>query len=186
MCRYAMSGPYKSHFACFSCRKAFKQPSIVDYLDSRGLGYVFKQLELHWANKKMLKMREKEMGHRLDDLQEEYRKASHKCPECKNEMIDMGLDFKAPRQSNAKAWKTLLGMFHVGHAFHTCGCDGPGWIPKSTGEYRNYLASTRKHYQQQLEKVQKSGALSLEEKQANTTYWAIRIKAIDQEQNGVK
>ncbi len=25
MCRYAMSGPYKSHFACFRCRKGFKR-----------------------------------------------------------------------------------------------------------------------------------------------------------------
>lgn len=27
MCRYAMSGPYKEKFACFSCRKVFKQTS---------------------------------------------------------------------------------------------------------------------------------------------------------------
>lgn len=26
MCRYAMSGPYKEHFACFSCRKMFRRP----------------------------------------------------------------------------------------------------------------------------------------------------------------
>lgn len=25
MCRYAIYGPYKEHFACFSCRKVFKQ-----------------------------------------------------------------------------------------------------------------------------------------------------------------
>ena|SRR5579862_4269749 len=25
MCRYAYSGPYKEHFACFQCRKTFKQ-----------------------------------------------------------------------------------------------------------------------------------------------------------------
>src|SRR5262245_17964958 len=25
MCRYGMYGPYKKHFACFSCRKAFKR-----------------------------------------------------------------------------------------------------------------------------------------------------------------
>lgn len=27
MCRYAMSGPYKEKFACFECRKMFKQTS---------------------------------------------------------------------------------------------------------------------------------------------------------------
>ena len=25
MCRYAVYGPYKTHFACFECRKAFKR-----------------------------------------------------------------------------------------------------------------------------------------------------------------
>ena len=25
MCRYGMSGPYKPHYACFACRRAFKQ-----------------------------------------------------------------------------------------------------------------------------------------------------------------
>jgi len=25
MCRYGLYGPYKSHFACFECRKAFKR-----------------------------------------------------------------------------------------------------------------------------------------------------------------
>ncbi|WP_127539321.1 hypothetical protein [Paenibacillus illinoisensis] len=30
MCRYAMSGPYKDTYACFDCRKSFKQTSRHD------------------------------------------------------------------------------------------------------------------------------------------------------------
>lgn len=30
MCRYAMSGPYKDIYACFNCRKSFKQVSRDD------------------------------------------------------------------------------------------------------------------------------------------------------------
>lgn len=30
MCRYAMNGPYKEVFACFACRKSFKQTSKYD------------------------------------------------------------------------------------------------------------------------------------------------------------
>ncbi|HMP03538.1 MAG TPA: hypothetical protein PKC45_13660 [Gemmatales bacterium] len=30
MCRYADYGPYKRHFACFSCRKAFKRLPFED------------------------------------------------------------------------------------------------------------------------------------------------------------
>lgn len=26
MCRYGMSGPYRDHYACFTCRKSFKWP----------------------------------------------------------------------------------------------------------------------------------------------------------------
>lgn len=29
MCRYAMYGPYKRHFACFDCRKGFKRPALA-------------------------------------------------------------------------------------------------------------------------------------------------------------
>lgn len=182
MCRYAMSGPYKSHFACFSCRKAFKQPPIEDYLDSLGRGYVYKQLRLLWANKTLLQLREAELGHRLEDLEEEYRNATHRCPECSGQMVDMGLDFKPPKQSDSKAWKTLQGMYRVGHAFQTCGCDGPGWIPKSTSDYRRYLASTKRHYEEQLKQVQMATNVSSEEKKEAVEYWASRIKAIGREQ----
>lgn len=185
MCRYAMSGPYKRHCACFSCCKAFKQPPIEDYLDSRGRGYVYKQLRQLWASKKVLQLLEQELGHRLSDLEEEYRKATRKCPECCGEMIEMGLDFKPPKQSDVKAWKTLQGMYHVGHAFHTCGCIGPGWIPKSTSDYRSYLSSAKKHYEEQLELVEQSGGLTPEGKKEAAEYWASRIEAIDREQNVV-
>lgn len=31
MCRYAFSGPYKDHFACFACRKCFKRAPLADW-----------------------------------------------------------------------------------------------------------------------------------------------------------
>jgi DNA-directed RNA polymerase subunit RPC12/RpoP len=30
MCRYGLSGPYKEHYACFTCRKAFKRRLLED------------------------------------------------------------------------------------------------------------------------------------------------------------
>ena len=30
MCRYAFNGPYKEHYACFSCRKVFRQINEQD------------------------------------------------------------------------------------------------------------------------------------------------------------
>lgn len=182
MCRYALSGPYKAHYACFACRKGFKQPPIADYLALRGRGFAYRQLEDRSANETALRLREEELGHRLVDLQDEYRRAIHKCPECGEPMLDMGMDFKPPRQNDAKAWKVLQGMYRVGHAFHTCGCDGPGWIPKSTSDYRKYLVSQQKHYEEQLAHVQRSHVLAEEEKQAAAEYWSSRIAAIRDEQ----
>ena len=182
MCRYAMSGPYKRPFACFSCRKAFKQPPIEDYLAIQGRGYVYKQLRHLWSNEKILRYREEELGHRLTTLEAEYRDATHKCPECGAPMIDLGLDFKPPRQTDHKAWRILQGMYRAGHAFHTCGCDGPGWIPRSTHGYRTYLASRRKHYAAELELVQQSRDLTPEGKKEAAEYWTSRIESIDREQ----
>lgn len=185
MCRYAFSGPYKSHYACFACRKAFKQPPIEDYLDSRGRSYVYKQLLQVGSNQKSLHLCEQELGHRLSDLEDEYRNATRKCPKCGGEMVDMGLDFKPPIQKDEKAWKTLQGMYRIGHAFHTCGCNGPGWIPQSTSDYRSYLSSMRKHYEEQFKQIQMTNDLSAETKKEAIEYWTIRIGAIESEQKDV-
>ena len=181
MCRYATSGPYKPHFACFKCRKAFKQPSIEDYLAVRGRGYVYEQLQLLWSNTKALERRENELGHRLVDLQEECNGATRKCPECGEPMIDMGLDFKPPKQSDTKAWQILQGMYRVGHAFHTCGCNGPGWIPKSTAEYHEYLRTQRAGYLAQLGQIQRSSEFTADTKMKAADYWGSRVQAIDKE-----
>lgn len=185
MCRYAMSGPYKSHFACFTCRKAFKQPPIEDHLDSHGLGYVYKQLQTLRYNTKALQRCEKQLGHCLTDLENEFQSVTHRCSECGDPMIDMGLDFKPPKQSDAKAWKRLQGMYRVGHAFQTCGCNGPGWIPQSTSDYRSYLVSMKKQYEEQVKQIQKNHNLSPEAKQAAAEYWTVRISAIETEQKNV-
>ena len=96
-------------------------------------------------------------------------------------MVDMGLDLKAPKQPDIKAWRTLQGMYRVGHVFHTCGCDGPGWIPKSTADYHTYLEKQRSNYIKQLGYVQASTKLTADAKNEAGEYWATRIEAIDRE-----
>ena len=56
-----------------------------------------------------------------------------KCPQCGNLTADMGLDFESPRKDDRKAWEHLKNLFTAGVTFHSCGCFGPGYIPK-TGE----------------------------------------------------
>ena len=181
MCRYAMHGPYKRHFACFSCRKAFKQPPIVDYLAVQGLGYAYAQLSRIRHHAASLERRECELNLTLADIESRFRDSTHKCPECSEPMIDMGLDFKTPRQSDTKAWRNLHGMYRGGHAFHTCGCDGPGWIPVSSSDYANYLADRKREYATQLAYSQQSADMDTEQKRDAGNHWQRRIDAVDAE-----
>lgn len=178
MCRYAFSGPYKQHFACFACRKAFKQPAIDEYLARSGRDFAYSKLVSVSSNKSKLAKREEEFGLRLADLEAEYH-STRKCPECREEMADLGLDFKAPRQTDKKAWAIIQGMYRAGHEWRTCGCDGPGWIPTTPQEYQRYLTSRMTTYENNLMRAQASDAI--EEKQASVEYWATRIRAIKQE-----
>ncbi len=43
MCRYAYK-TYKTHFACFECRKVFKKTPIEDYLKQQGNDFTYWQL----------------------------------------------------------------------------------------------------------------------------------------------
>lgn len=180
MCRYAMCGPYKSHFACFDCRKAFKQPAIEEWLAVRGRDFAYRELVDLWSHRAALARREAELGIRLVDLQVEYRDSAHCCPVCGEPMVDMGLDFKPPRQSDVKAWRILQGMFRIGHVFHTCGCDGPGYIPKSSSQYRAYLEERRRSFVDEMIRVQNANGLPADAKREARNYWSDRIGRIDQ------
>ena len=181
MCRYAMHGPYKRHFVCFSCRKAFKQPPIVDFLAVQGLGYAYVELSRIRHHAPSLERRERELNLTLAGIESKFIDITHNCPECSELMIDMGLDFKTPRQSDTKAWRNLHGMYRVGHAFHTCGCDGPGWIPVSTSDYVNYLASRKRVYLTELARAQKSSELDADQRRDAAMHWQSRIDALEAE-----
>ena len=180
MCRYAQKS-YKSHFACFTCRKSFKQPPIRDWLTLHGLEHAYDKLLDVWAHKDKLRARESELGVTYESLVEKYSAAAHRCPQCSGQMIDMGMDFKAPRQQNKKAWRILQGMFRVGHCFHTCGCLGPGWVPTATSEYRQYLEGQRRGYLARLQDLPRATIRESTEDDEARAHWASLIRAIDKE-----
>lgn len=101
MCRYAMYGPYKRHFACFTCRKAFKRPPAETPKDE--------------ANDPA------------------------PCPDCGLKMADMGLDFKPPRRTDVEHWAVIEFLYRNGFAYHSCGCDGPGYRPSRWSEVPDFL-----------------------------------------------
>jgi len=114
MCRYGVK-TYKSHFACFKCRKSFKRRLLSDISDN--------------------------------EMQESV---PAKCPDCGDFMANMGLDFKALTKKNIKAWVLLADLYSVGITFHSCGCSGPGYIPKDTESLISFLNETKEHYASNL------------------------------------
>ncbi len=62
------------------------------------------------------------------------------CPQCRNEMYDMGMDFKAPKQSDIKQWKKVEILFQNGFTYHSCGCCGPGLRPAQLNQVEEFLA----------------------------------------------
>jgi hypothetical protein len=117
MCRYAEHGPYKDHFACFACRKAFKQRALDELLG--------------WQWSKQVTR---------DEFVRARKARVVPCPECGTPMHDMGLDFKAPRQSNVKQWKKVELLYSHGFVYHSCGCCGPGYRPARLNQVEVFIA----------------------------------------------
>lgn len=73
-----------------------------------------------------------------------------KCPECGALMADMGLDFEAPPKKDIKAWNHTSKLYKVGITFHSCGCNGPGYIPKDDEELLKHLSRIKDAYLKHL------------------------------------
>jgi hypothetical protein len=178
MCRYGFKS-YKSHFACFPCRKAFKQPTIEHYFEAQGKGNILRELEFCQPIPDRLHSAERRFGVTLEQLRTTYRDAIRSCPECRQPMADLGLDFKAPKREDVRAWRAIEGLFRSGHVWHTCGCDGPGYIPKSPGALRAYLLDRKAEFERQLGAGDESVPANSRADAAN--YWSDRVRAIDRE-----
>ncbi|RMG74827.1 MAG: hypothetical protein D6722_01930 [Bacteroidetes bacterium] len=106
--------PYKPHYACFGCRKAFKRRRWADIFgDTKG------------------------------------ESLPARCPDCGQPMADMGLDFEAPKRSDRKAWAHLASLYASGITFHSCGCSGPGFIPRDQAEHVAFLQEKLVQYVEQ-------------------------------------
>jgi len=129
MCRDAWHN-YRDHFACFDCRKAFKywQWEHVD--------------EATFKRKQKLQHVPREIM----------------CPDCKNPMVDMGLDFRAPRKTDIEAWQILKALAENGFTFHACGCYVGFTPPKTLREVPQWIEDHRRKSagEQLLDKIEKN------------------------------
>jgi DNA-directed RNA polymerase subunit RPC12/RpoP len=118
MCRYGINS-YKSHYACFECRKTFKRRLLID-ID---------------GNTKYTKVWENQ---------------SYKCPECGGITANMGLDFESPKKTDSKAWNHMKDLYENGITFHSCGCSGPGYIPREKSALIDFLNKNKEIYIENL------------------------------------
>ncbi len=115
MCRYG-TNTYKSHYACFECRKTFKRRLLVD-------------IDRDTANSENI-----------------FEKQEYKCPECGEMMANMGLDFESPKKNDLKVWNHMKDLYKTGVTFHSCGCTGPGYIPKDKTALIAFLNKQKENY----------------------------------------
>jgi len=138
VCRYAVK-EYKSHFACFACRKAFKKTAMRDFYAQKGMSQVYHRLATIYCTPPARKAYQKQYGIDYAGLKKAYIDEVSTCPECGSAMAAMGLDFKAPRQSDAEAWEIIREMHAHGFDFRSCGC-GPGYgAPRKLSELPEFL-----------------------------------------------
>ncbi|WP_298512765.1 hypothetical protein [uncultured Kordia sp.] len=80
----------------------------------------------------------------------EFESQPYKCPECGGMTANMGLDFESPKKSDLKAWNHVKDLYKTGITFHSCGCSGPGYIPRDTSTLIDFLNEKRETYIEHL------------------------------------
>ena len=148
MCRYATK-TYKVHFVCFDCRKAFKKASVEDLAKQNGEWKLF-QTAFWYTNRPKAKRFRKENPVLFKQLENKYIKRIELCPQCRGEMANLGLDFKAPKKEKVKEWQIIKGLYKTGVCFNSCGCHYIGFVPKKKTEYIEYLNSRKQIYLERI------------------------------------
>lgn len=69
----------------------------------------------------------------------ETQESSVRCPNCGQGMKPMGHDFQAPRKQNKAQWRKVRLLYEAGITFNSCGCQGPGYRPKTLSEAKNTI-----------------------------------------------
>lgn len=93
--------------------------------------YGFTEYKTHWA---CLPCR-RTFKHYTSDLE--------RCPSCREAMVDMGLDFQAPRRRAESQWRKLEMLVDAGIRFHSCGCSGPGYRPRTLSDAKTEMKQRR-------------------------------------------
>jgi hypothetical protein len=105
-----------------------------------------------------------------------------RCPQCRSLMVDLGLDFAAPKQTDVAAWRVVERLYEAGETFHSCGCNGPGYRPREPRALHNFLVARRAEYLAQLLACRRETASSEKRAQMRAeaiAAWTERLTRID-------
>lgn len=83
--------------ACFACRKSFKRPQLSG---SPSRFMTTDQARGQWAEAATRNER------------------AYKCPDCGGPAHFMGLDFKAPKRADRKAWREVQAFIVAGNTYY--------------------------------------------------------------------
>jgi hypothetical protein len=92
----ALGNPHQ--FACFACCKSFKRPQMS--------GGASRFMTTAQREEQQLE------AYRLNKDRE------YKCPQCGGPTHFMGIDFKAPKKSDAKAWNEVQAFILTGKVYY--------------------------------------------------------------------
>jgi hypothetical protein len=59
-----------------------------------------------------------------------------RCPFCREDMVNAGRDFQAPRKRDDSGWAAVAHVLASGQNYDSCGCDGPGYRPRTGAQVR--------------------------------------------------
>jgi hypothetical protein len=99
------------------------------------------------------------------------------CPQCGKPTAEMGLDFKPPPQQRKKDWELVQSLWTLGETFHSCGCGGPGYRPRSQPEYRAFLQERLREYEETLKRWI-DGPRDQAGRDRAITEWRARVKRL--------
>ncbi len=194
MCRYGFHR-YKNHYLCFNCRKQFKKLDAFDVM-GKDLTDRYVHLEQKVSGRYQLPKynpkydRNNPIIQPMDEEQAEYEGLRKQyfgakiCPECSQPMAYVGKDIKAPKMRDKEAWKTLQNSYTMGYTFHSCGCGGPGFVPKDKEQYKAFLEKNLASYRDGLKKSEVQLATGIKDTSlwnADKFYWHERIDKIEAE-----
>ena len=101
------------------------------------------------------------------------------CPECGTLMRDMGLDFKAPPQTDLNQWGAVEMLAQNGITYHSCGC-GAGYRPTTLDAVPAFLEKRKqeqaewKRQRENAEKARKRDAERSEKRWARAAKFAAK------------